>query len=69
MHTPHDEDAALEALEQALAAIRGDAERDANTERVIRAMEDKRAELIAARLRRTSTEHDPSSSSSDSGKR
>jgi hypothetical protein len=53
MRMPDDEDAALEALEQALAAIRRDADRDENTERVIQAMEDKRAELIAAKLSRT----------------
>lgn len=57
MRTPDDEDAALETLEQALAAIRRDADRDEHTERVIQAMEDKRAELIAAKLQRAATEH------------
>lgn len=52
MRTPDDEDAALETLEQALAAIRRDPDRDENTERVIQAMEGKRAELIAAKLQR-----------------
>lgn len=54
MRTPEDEDAALKTLEKALAAIRRDGHRDENTERVIQAMEDQRAELIAAKLRKTS---------------
>jgi len=56
VRTPDDDDAALETLEQALAAIRRDPDRDEHTERVIQAMEDKRAELIAAKLERASTE-------------
>jgi hypothetical protein len=52
MSTPEDEDEALATLELALAAIRRDADRHESTERVIQAMEDKRAELIAAKLRR-----------------
>jgi hypothetical protein len=52
MPTHDEEDAALELLEQALAAIRRDPARDETTERVIQAMEDKRAELIASKLRR-----------------
>ena len=54
MYTPEDEDEdeALRTLELALAAIRRDTDRDESTERVIQAMEDKRAELIAAKLRR-----------------
>jgi hypothetical protein len=55
VRTPDDEDAALETLEQALAAIRRDTDRDEHTERVVQAMEDMRAGLIAAKLRRTST--------------
>jgi hypothetical protein len=61
MPTHDDDDVALETLEQALAAIRRDDKRDENTERVIQAMEDKRAELIASKLRRASAEHDTSS--------
>jgi hypothetical protein len=53
MHTPEDEDAALDTLEHALAAIRREPNRDEATVRVIQAMEAKRAELIAAKLRRT----------------
>jgi hypothetical protein len=67
MRTPEDEDAALETLEKALAAIRRDTDRDDNTERVIQAMEDKRAELIASRLRRTPPEQGPTSSSGSAG--
>lgn len=64
MRGPDDEDAALEALEQALAAIRGDVDRDENTERVIQAMEEKRAELMASKLRRTSPGRRPTSGES-----
>jgi hypothetical protein len=56
VRTPDDDDAALETLEEALAAIRRDPDRDEHTERVIQAMEDKRAELNAAKLERASTE-------------
>lgn len=55
MSTAEDEDEALATLELALAAIRREADRDESTERVIQAMEDKRAELIAAKLRRDAT--------------
>lgn len=60
MSTPEEEeDEALATLELALAAIRRDVDRDESTERVIQAMEDKRAELIAAKLRRAPTAPDP----------
>jgi N-formylglutamate amidohydrolase len=52
MRTPGDEDAALKTLEQALAAIRRDPDRDEHVERVIQAMEDERARLLAAKLSR-----------------
>ncbi len=55
MFTPEDEDEALRTLELALAAIRRDTDRDESTKRVIQAMEDKRAELIAAKVRRDAT--------------
>ncbi len=55
MSSPDDDDEALATLELALAAIRRDVDRDESTERVIQAMEDKRAELIAAKLRRDAT--------------
>jgi hypothetical protein len=58
MPTHDEEDAALELLEQALAAIRRDPARDETTERVIQAMEDKRAELIASKLRRAAAGND-----------
>ncbi len=59
MFTPEDEDETLRTLELALAAIRRDTDRDESTERVIQAMEDKRAELIAAKLRRDPTAEQP----------
>jgi hypothetical protein len=51
MRTPEDNAAAVETLEHVLAALRADEDRDEATERLIQAMEDERAALLADRLR------------------
>jgi hypothetical protein len=65
MRSLGDEDAALETLEHALAVIRRAPDRDENTERVIRAIEDERARLIASKLRRAAEGRDRSRSGED----